>query len=145
MGYKSWHNYGYGICVSEIGEVPVERLITLLECAPVFHAEVQNWMQQHDISQPTYEDYMEYDQIFMLGLASLLSDVIKEAEHIQFTACSDYEGNDYLIYMPSYPWELAESERRLTEDKIVEVLSRYISLLTDKVLDIKYQSVENGS
>ena len=88
---------------------------------------------------------MEYDRIFMLGLASLLSDVIKEAEHIQFTSCSYSAGNDYMIYIPSYPWELAESERRLTEDKIVEVLSRYISLLTDKVPDINYQSVENGS
>lgn len=145
MGYETWHNYGYGICVSEIGEVPVERLETLLQCAPVFHSQVQEWMRQHAIDKPTYENYMEYDQTYMLGLASLLSDVIKEAEHVEFTACDSYDGDEFLIYTSSYPWELPEEEHELTEELIQEILAHYVSILTDEELTIEYRSVENGS
>lgn len=30
MSYDIWHNYGYGICVDDIGEENIERLQTLL-------------------------------------------------------------------------------------------------------------------
>lgn len=37
-----------------------------------------------------------------------------------------------------------EYERHLTEEKIEEILNRYVSVLTDTPPDIGYQSVENG-
>lgn len=49
MGFKTWHNYGYGICVSDIVDVPVERLVLLLEHAPVFHQEVNDWLAEQGI------------------------------------------------------------------------------------------------
>lgn len=102
-------------------------------------------MRQHAIDKPTYENYMEYDQTCMLGLASLLSDVIKEAEHVEFTACDSYDGDEFLIYTPSYPWEVSEEEHALTEERLQEILAHYVSILTDKELTIEYRSVENGS
>lgn len=144
MGFKTWHNYGYGICVSDIVDVPVERLVLLLEHAPVFHQEVNDWLAEQGIENPAFEDYMAYDKDYMLGLSTFLTRVIEEAEHVCFTACDDFNGNDYLIYMPSYPWELPENERSLTEERIEEVLRKYVSIITDDELTIDYQSAENG-
>lgn len=144
MGFKTWHNYGYGICVSDIVDVPAERLLLLLEHAPVFHQEVKNWLAEEGIENPAFEDYMAFDDDYMLGLSTFLSRVIEEAEHISFTACDDFNANDYLIYMPSYPWEMPENERSLTEEHIEAVLRKYVSILTDDELTIDYQSAENG-
>lgn len=145
MGYETWHNYGYGICVSELCDIPVERLGALLHCAPHFASKVQDWLNQRGIDAPSYSDYMAYDQLFMLGLATFLAEVIEEAEHLLFTACDSHDGDEYLVYMPSYPWNLREHERDLTEERIQEILSRYVSILSDKPLTIAYRSIENGS
>ncbi len=144
MSFTTWNNYGYGICVSDLGEVPVERLRLLLEHAPDFHKEVDAWFVENDIENPTYDDYVAFDDEYMTGLATILSHMIEEAEQIHFTACNDFDGNDFLIYMPSYPWELPDSEHDLTEERIENILITYVSILTDDPISIDYQSVENG-
>lgn len=144
MRRVSWHNYGYGVCVSEIEPVSVESLEHLLSCAPKFHALVKKWFADCCISEPTYEDYVEFDQDYMLGLATLLSRVIEETEGVCFTACDNYDDNDYLIYQPSYPWQISEKEQDLTEEKIAQILAKYIRMLTEKEITIDYQEVENG-
>ena len=144
MSYKTWINYGYGICVSDIADIPVERLRQLLEKAPMFCKKVDEWLAQNGIEHPAYDDYMSFDDEYMLGLATILSRVIEEVEQIHLTACDDYNGDDYLIYMPSYPWELSENELTLTEEQIEQVLSKYVSVLTDEAITIEYQSAENG-
>lgn len=87
---------------------------------------------------------MAYDDVCMCGLASILSEAIEEAEGIVFTACSDFDGVQYLIYQPSYPWERDGRERSLTKDQVEEILNRYVSILTDEEIEIDDQSVENG-
>lgn len=61
-----------------------------------------------------------------------------------FVACDGYDAMKYLLFCPSYPWHITEYERHLTEEKIEEILNRYVSVLTDTPPDIGYQSVENG-
>lgn len=94
MSYESWHTYGYGICVSDIeAEKPdVKRLQSLLSLAPKLNKRIAQWLAEADLSSPEYEDYMEFDQDYMLGLAYLLKEVILEAEVIEFTACDDFTG-----------------------------------------------------
>ncbi len=144
MSYTTWHNYGYGICVDDIKEQDVARLQELLNHAPEFHATVQRWLAEAGITEPTWNDYMEFDQDCSSGLATLLQKVIEEAEGIQMTACDDYDSVSYLLYQPSYPWNLMEQERNLTEQQIAEIVSRYVRILTSEPIDIDYQSVENG-
>ena len=50
----------------------------------------------------------------------------------------------YLLYSPSYPWQLKNSERDLTEEQLVQLFGRYVRILTDVPIDVDYQSVENG-
>ena len=142
MSYSTWHNYGYGICVDDIKEEDVGKLQELLNHAPEFHATIQRWLTEANITEPTWDDYMEFDQD--LGLATLLQKVIEEAEGIQMTACNNFDSVAYLLYSPSYPWQLKNSERDLTEEQIVQLFGRYVRILTDIPIDVDYQSVENG-
>lgn len=144
MSYDTWHTYGYGICVFDIGEPPVERIQNLLTMAPMFKKEIQEWLDERGIPDPDSDDYMEYDQDFMLGLATILKKVILEAENIELEACDSSEGKDYLLFVPDYPWNKKERRRLETEEEVENLFRKYISVLTDKPIVIDYQSVENG-
>ena len=132
------------ICVDDIKEEDVGKLQELLNHAPEFHATIQRWLTEANITEPTWDDYMEFDQDYLLGLATLLQKVIEEAEGIQMTACNNFDSVAYLLYSPSYPWQLKNSERDLTEEQIVQLFGRYVRILTDVPIDVDYQSVENG-
>lgn len=144
MSYCTWHNYGYGICTDDIVEHNVARLRTLLERAPEYHAEIQSWFAGKNIAAPTWDDYMDLDEDFELGLATLLKEVINEAEGIELTACDDYDCTKYLLYQPCYPWQLTDKSRVLTEEDVRQIFHRYVGILTDTPVEIDYQSVENG-
>lgn len=144
MSYQTWHIYGYGLCVSDIKDVSVEKIQALLVMAPKYQRTIQKWLEECELSEPTVDDYLEFDQDYCLGLATILKEVISEVEHIEFTACDDYDAMKYLLFCPLYPWQIAEHERCLTPEQLAETLNRYVSILTDSPPEIDYQSVENG-
>ena len=65
-------------------------------------------------------------------------------DDISLTACDDSECRTYLIYQPRYPWQITEKERNLTEERLRDLFQRYVGMLTDEIIDIEYQSAENG-
>lgn len=144
MSYKTWHTYGYGICVSDITWESLERLEKLISIAPEYQNKIQDWLNDSGIAEPAYEDYLEFDQDFRLGLASILKEVILEAEDIELVACDDYEGEQYLLYPPDYPWNQGCCRQLMTEEAVAELFQKYVSVLTDEIIEIDYQSVENG-
>lgn len=144
MSYTSWHTYGYGICVSDITERSVERLQKLLAMAPYYQKMVQKWLDDREINEPSFDDYMDFDQDFHLGLASILESVICEADGFELVSCDSYDGKVYLLYCPSYPWYQSWSKQLATEEEARALFQKYISILTDEPIAISYQSVENG-
>lgn len=144
MSYITRHTYGYGICVSDIKEESLERLQKLVSMAPEYQNKIQKWLNECGISEPNYKDYLEFDQDFYLGLASILKEVILEAEDIELVACDNYEGEQYLLYPPDYPWNRGCRRQLMTEEAVVELFQKYVSVLTDEMIEIDYQSVENG-
>ena len=144
MSYSTWHNYGYGICVDDINTQNVERLRALLELAPKFKAKIEDWLSELDIKEPSWDDYMEFDQDYCLGLATILMEVIAEAEGIDLTACDNYDSKAYLLYQPMYPWDMSESDRGLTKEKVAELFRRYAGILTEMPIEVDAQAVENG-
>lgn len=144
MSYETWHDYGYGICTDDIACDSVEKMQELLCFAPKFRKSLNKYFSESEIDEPLYEDYIESDDGYSLGLATILFEVINEAEKIEFLACEDLDCKKYLIYPPSYPWRTARRERNLNEEKIRAILQKYIAILTDKEIDISYQSVANG-
>lgn len=144
MSYKTWHNYGFGVCTDDIPEGDVSRLQSLLALAPGFRAKVESWLAEQEITDPTWADYAEFDEDYYLNIATILKEVVEEAEGIILTACGDYNNVCYLIYSPGYPWELSDADRNLTEDRLREIFTKYIGILTDKEIEVGYQEVENG-
>ncbi len=144
MSYTSWHTYGYGVCLTGMECGSMKRMENLLKLAPEYHKSVQNWLKKQGIAKPDMEDVLELDREYHLGLATILQNVIQEAENIRFTACDDCNSEIYLVYEPSYPWNMPEKEENLTEEILRLVLKKYISILTDEVFEVDYCSVENG-
>ncbi|WP_300346066.1 hypothetical protein [uncultured Oscillibacter sp.] len=50
----------------------------------------------------------------------------------------------YLLYQPSYPWNIPDSERNLTEDTLTAIFQRYVGILTDDAISVDHQSVESS-
>lgn len=144
MSYHTWHNYGYGICTDKLETSTVSRIQLLIHCAPEYEKAVNKLLLERGINDPQADDYLELEINGCYGIASLLQDVILEAEGLVFIACDDYNSNNYLLYMPSYPWHLPAKERSLSEEDIRQIFAKYVSILSDEVLEVDYQSVENG-
>lgn len=53
-------------------------------------------------------------------------------------------GITYLLYQAKFPWQITDTERGLTEDKLTEMFNRYVGILTDEAVPVEEQSVENG-
>lgn len=144
MSYHTWHNYGYGICTDKLETAEVSRIQALIRCAPEYEKVVNTLLQEHGITEPTADDYLELEINGPYGIASILQDVILEVEGLLFSACDDYNSNNYLLYMPSYPWHLQRNEYNLTEEAVRQIFAKYVTILSDEVLDVDYESVENG-
>lgn len=144
MSYHTWHNYGFGICTDKLETADVSRIQALIHHAPKYEKQAEELLLERGISVPEADDYLELELTGCYGIASILEGVIMEAEGLQFTACDDYNSTNYLLYMPAYPWNLQPKEHRLTEDDVRLIFAKYTSVLSDEVLEITYQSVENG-
>lgn len=144
MSFQTWHNYGYGICTDDITVRDVKRLEKLLAMAPVYQGKIKTQLSECRIQAPTWTDYEECDTDYDLGIATILREVIEEAEGICLTACDDFSGKVYLLYQPCFPWHLTDAERRLTQDQVTELFQRYVKILTDEPIEIDDQEVENG-
>ena len=144
MSFQTWHEYGYGIRTTDIDNHSVERLRELLKLSPILESSIESYFRLTGITEPTWEDYMEYDADCCCGLATILAELLLEVEDISLTACSDWDGDVYLIYAPSYPWNVRESERELTTAKLDEIFMKYIGVLTDQQVCIDFWEVENG-
>ncbi len=143
MSMCSWHNYGYGICTSDLEVNSVERIEALLERAPDYRAFVHECFESMEIKQPIVEDYVTISADINYGIASILMEVIQEATGLRLEACDDDDCCDYLIYMPKYPWKMSEEDRSVTEEQIAELIREYVAIISDTTVDIDYQAVEN--
>lgn len=89
----------------------------------------------------TYEVVLENNTDFIIKRRTLKTD--RELV-VLVTACDDYDDRAYLLYQPSYPWQLTEADLALTEEHLVSVFRRYVGMLTDEEVEVAYQEVENG-
>lgn len=144
MSYETWHNYGYGICVSKLKIDSPERVGALIGLTKRFRKDVQGYFDECGITEPTMDDYEELDQDCYNGIAYVLQQVIKEKEHIELSTCDDFDGNRYLMYMPDYPWFTPWRYWFISERKIEQIIRKYLQMLTDDDFEIEYISAENG-
>lgn len=152
MSYQSYHNYGYGICVDDI-DTDFHKIEKLISLASKFNAKFKEalelWMggdYGFDTFNIGLNDLHEilYNMGLLYGLADVLVSVIEEVEGIRLVACDDYDSIDYLIFPACLPWNFNNKERRMTEKSVEELLRKYVGLLSEKEINIEWQSVENG-
>ena len=48
------------------------------------------------------------------------------------------------MYPKLYPWQMQESDRDVTKERVEEILKKYVSIVSDTELEIDYQEAENG-
>ena len=144
MSYHTWHDYGIGICMDEIKIDTVERIHKLIQKAPKLSMEIAAWLSVCEIEHPTIDDFIDFDQDYNCGLATILKEVILEKEHIEFYCCEDFEGKKYIMYQPCYPWHMRWRDRRMTKKKVKKILSKYLKILTDEPFEIGAVESENG-
>ncbi len=140
----TWHIYGFGFCTDQILTEDVKKLESLLALAPAYHENILECFKERGINDPTWDDYMEMDVDYGLGLPTILQEVIEEADGIRLTACDNYAGEKFLLYEPKYPWACPQAEKALTPETLKTIFEKYIHILTDWKVEIGYHSVENG-
>ena len=144
MSYHTYHTYGYGVRTDNIKIKSVDKLQTLISLAPDTEATIKDWLIDNGYEEPTIENYLEYDEEECCHLASILKMVIYELEGIDLTACNDLDLWEDLVFEPAYPWGLTEKDKTITKEHLEEIYRKYLSIITDDVPLLDYQSVENG-
>ena len=76
---ETYHIYGFGVDLSQLGNVSLDRLEQLIGMAPVLESKILKWFKEENINKPKLEDYYEFDEE-NLGLPTLLKEVIFELE-----------------------------------------------------------------
>ena len=73
-----------------------------------------------------------------------LAHVLYEIINLSVSVALDFGNRHYILYEPSYPWSIPDGEENLTEEDVLRIFRKYISVVTDENIFIYYQSVENG-
>lgn len=146
--FNTWHTYGYGIRTDDIEVKSVKALEKLLKKAPEFYKEIREYFAECEIEHPTMQDYLKLENPYSghSGLAYLLQEVIAESAGIELCDCDDFDGRDFLLFTPNYPWYFKKHQKayRMTEDKLDALFERYLKIITDIPPKPGYEEVENG-
>ena len=147
MSYHTWTTYGLGFCIDEIDTNP-ERLLKLAALKPDVLEDVRKYLddifdggsyQDEDL---TMEDFDELEGDYCeRGVTYVLYRVIDE---ICVVFADDYNGTQYILYCPNYPWHMNDKEKDLKYEDVVHIFAKYIKILTDVPVVIDYKAVENG-
>ena len=153
MSYRTWHEYGYGVCMDDI-ETTANKVFELVHLAPEFEKRFYKWIENYRedgdpesiaefITMDIIHEY-EDDNCCEYGLGPIVMEVVKECEDVELLSCSDFDGYHYLIFSTTYPWYMNDKEKNMTEEDVRLLFAKYVSILTNKVINVEYQSVANG-
>ena len=67
MSYSTWLTTDTDSCGRYQGQ-SVERLQALLKLAPELDQKIHAWLSELDIAEPDWDDYVDFDQVYYLGL-----------------------------------------------------------------------------
>ena len=143
MSTCTWITHGIGLCTSDVKVKSVEAIQELVALAPNFERKVKAYFADCGIENPQIEDYYAFDEYDRNGIAYFLQEVINEAEDIWVCACDDLAGRRYIIYEPSFPWELDERSKALTRKNVVDIITRFVSVISEDKFTIDDVSAEN--
>lgn len=146
VSYHYWTTNGFGFCVDDIHTTP-KRLMELAAMNEKVLRRVEEYLNEEHpgwtIESLNMEDFNDLEgDCGETCLAHVLYKVI--FAELDVTVASDFDNKYYILYEPSYPWNMPKNEENLTSDDVFKVFWKYISVVTDEYIFIDYQSVENG-
>ena len=146
MSYCTWSNYGFGIRVEEEDVSPKDLLAFMRKYRPNFcDCDGAEELTEENIKETVRYEY-EGDYYSNCGIASVLSDIIRDEKKIDLVACDDFDGNIYLLFVPSFPWTtISEEKKKIKETKdVIDLILPYWAELSDKGIEFDYYDVQNG-
>ena len=157
MAYQTWHDYGYGVNISNL-KTDAGKIRGLLNLAPRVKQNILDAIDENkdimtgdSFGTLTLEDFetaasSAYDDAY--PIANITTEAISEAADIAVSFVSDYNGSQFIIVPLVHPWELTETMKNWkSEDDIRDVFEKYFDVITDQSLeelDFCYQEIENG-
>ena len=137
---------GYGICTDEI-KTSIAQVKALIAMSDKVNEELSPDFAEGEEECETAQEFAQWlsdggwaDED--AGLATILAEVIKDCEGVNFLGTSDAWCNCFLVFPESYPWKYTEKDMSMTEEKLNEIFHKYVSVLTDLPVDIKEQTIE---
>lgn len=144
VSYHCWTTDGYGFCVDDIYTTP-KRLMELAAMNEKVLRRVEAYLDEYypgwTIESLNMEDFNNLEgDCGETGLAHVLYEII----NLSVSVALDFGNRYYILYKPSYPWSIPDGEENLTEEDVLRIFRKYISVVTDEDIFIGYRSVENG-
>lgn len=133
MSMRSSFIYGYGFnCDCDDG-----ALVDFIKehkdtfCKTEKEKELYNDIFNYNYLEDLFEHY-SCDNTGMEGIGSVIANIMSRETGIRFVYCPpDDECNTFasVVFEQGYPWQLNESEKELTEEKLSNICKKYMDEL----------------
>lgn len=135
MKKRTYYILGYGICVSNIKGVTIEKVAELIHSAPQFERQLYLDMLEDKMSPYTKTDYLK-----QIDLAMVLQSVIAE-NGVELTIAINNDMDDmspeyFLLLPPSYPWE--KDNTKISLEELTTILNRFTAIISDEKVDVQF-------
>lgn len=154
--------HGYGICTDfsmrgKFKEIktsedlaPLKKLINM---APNFAADhtmatleaMEETILEDEMSLAWAASDLAYalfgDDTGSCGLSHILALVIAECEDVHMVSTLDGSCSEFLLFAKKFPWQMTEREKNITEDELAAIFSKYVSVLTDEPIEIRFMEL----
>lgn len=135
MSVSYWAVQGYGINLE--GEIfDLDKIIKML-----------GWNKDDFIEDEAESPFNGY--IGDLNLQDIIEDVLakdgfeKHSRYLSYQNTGANEMGEYLLYYPSYPWNMSEEEKSLTREDIAEMITEIVEAITILSKDEILKKLEN--
>lgn len=129
MKKRTYYILGYGICVSDIKDVSMEKLAELIHSAPQFERSLYL-----ELLEAKYKD--KPDHGYRLELAEILQTVIAE-NGVELTIAEDDDTDKtFLLLPPSYPWE--RNNIKISLEELTTILDRFTAIISDEKVVVQF-------
>ena len=144
MSYSEWEIRGYGVDVTDLNITP-ERMVEFLKLDPEAEAMARTFFEQRGIDSPTMDDFECFDEFGVPAIASTIAAVMNNVEeNIQFIGVSDFDDEEFVLWVPTYPWDMTGRERTITPDELDAIFGKYTTIISDKPVEPSDWIVKNG-
>lgn len=155
MSYVQWSVSGFGINVDEwVDPKNLPVILSLIHRVETLENDMLNQINADSPEDITITELREYGQELYCSdkFSYFIADVMTQEEGIPFTAAENEDGEEFIVYVPNYPWDIRtpreESEEMTsrgvkTLESIFAKYGKLFGIEGDKVKP-EYQDIING-